>query len=82
MLPIKDLPKGIRKAYQEFLAALDARQEMPARKDIGIVLEHYVGEKREMPAEIEINYARLIVLELTTRKNDRGKREKMGSCDS
>ena len=69
VLPIKDLPKGIRKAYQEFLSALSAKQEMPARKALGTVLEHYTAESQEIPAEIEINYARLLALELTTRKN-------------
>lgn len=64
VLPIADLPKGLRKTYAQFVAAIDHGELKKARKLVGILLQHYIDTEKEVPTEFSISYSRLYLKEL------------------
>jgi hypothetical protein len=63
-LEINDLPKAYQRLYREFSKTLDENDPSKARKLFGPLIDYYIENNYEVPEEIEINYARLYILEL------------------
>jgi uncharacterized protein YoxC len=62
-LLIKDLPESLQKVYQDMEKDLQDRSPESARKKITELLTYYKNTNREIPQEIEIAYAWLLILE-------------------
>jgi hypothetical protein len=63
ILPIGELPEEQREAFRLIEASLQTGDHPTARTHMGQLLEYYVGIDRKIPLEIEVTYARLLVLE-------------------
>ena len=63
ILPIGELPEEQREAFRLIEARLQTGDHPTARTHMGQLLEYYVGIDRKIPLEIEVTYARLLVLE-------------------
>jgi hypothetical protein len=63
VIQISDLPPNIRGKHELFGAALNREDAATARLFIGPILDFYVESYAEIPEEINIDYARLILLE-------------------
>lgn len=66
ILPIGELPEKQREAFRLIEASLQSGDQPTARTHMGELLEYYVGIDREIPVEVEVAYARLLVLENPT----------------
>ena len=63
ILPINELPDEMRRIFNDIESNLQTRDHLTARELMGQILEYYVQNDREIPEEIEIAYAHLLVLE-------------------
>lgn len=64
ILPIADLPKGLRGTYNKFVEAINDDNLQKARALVKGIIAHYVNNKVEVPAEFEATYMRLYMKEL------------------
>jgi hypothetical protein len=63
ILPITELPEAQQEAFHRIIKAILAQDHLTARSLMGDILEYYVSTEREIPKEIEVAYAHLLVLE-------------------
>jgi hypothetical protein len=63
LLPIAELPAPQQETFRRILAAIQAKDHHAARPLMGEILEYYVAHNREIPDEIEVAYANLLVVE-------------------
>jgi len=63
ILPIEELPENLQEAYHSMQKAITEKEPLPARKLMGELLEYYVAIDMEIPEDIEIAYAHLLILE-------------------
>jgi len=70
ILPIEELPTTLQEEYQNLEKKLNEKNHLAARLAIGNLLEYYVTIDMEIPEEIEVAYAKLLILENPPSKND------------
>jgi hypothetical protein len=63
ILPIDELPENLQETYKTMQEAIEKREPLIARKLMGELLEYYVAIDMEIPEDIEIAYAHLLILE-------------------
>jgi len=63
ILPIAELPAPKQENFRRIQAAIQTNDPLTARDLMGEILEYYVNIDREIPNEVEVAYARLLVLE-------------------
>lgn len=63
ILPIEELPENLQESYRTMQEAITSKNPLPARKLMGELLEYYVAIDMEIPEDIEIAYAHLLLLE-------------------
>ena len=63
ILPITELPEAQQETFRRMQGAILAKDHLTARPLMGEILEYYVSLEREIPEEVEVAYAHLLVLE-------------------
>lgn len=63
ILPITELPENKQETFRRIQTAIQAKDHLTARDLMGEILEYYVNLDREIPEEIEVAYAHLLILE-------------------
>ena len=63
IIPISELPEPQRETFRRIQTAIQAKDHLTARPLMGEILEYYVHLDREIPKEIEVAYAHLLLLE-------------------
>jgi hypothetical protein len=63
ILPITELPEAQQETFRRMLGAILEKNHLTARPLMGDILEYYVSIEREIPEEIEVAYAHLLILE-------------------
>ncbi len=63
ILPITELPEAQQETFRRMLDAILAKDHLTARPLMGDILEYYVSLEREIPEEVEVAYAHLLILE-------------------
>jgi hypothetical protein len=63
ILPIEELPENLQESFRTMQEAIASKHPLPARKLMGELLEYYVAIDMEIPEDIEIAYAHLLLLE-------------------
>jgi hypothetical protein len=63
ILPITELPEAQQETFRRMTKAILDKDHLTARPLMGDILEYYVSIDREIPEEIEVAYAHLLILE-------------------